>query len=105
MRRSLFSLLLLPLFLLTACGPKEIGEGSSVETFANPRAEGSDVMRLPMTGMNKTQRLLYWHNRPDVWESVQKWRLGETRRMMGIAPPPEDPAYRETPKERSPFKQ
>lgn len=96
---------LLALIFVAGCGPKEIGEGSSYYAPIPQEASAADIMRYPVTGMNKTQKLLYWHNKPDVMESVQNWKLGLIRKHMGIAPSPEDPAYREIPKQRSPFRQ
>lgn len=60
-------------------------------------------MRLPMAGMNNTQRLLYWYNNPDVMVNLQQSQMQFYRRQMGIAP--EDPKYREIPAQRSPFRQ
>lgn len=90
---------------LASCGPREIGEGSSPEAALTPEATGADLLRLPMTGMDNNQKMLYWQNRPDVMASLQKFRMEQYRRRMGFAPAPEDPAYREFPKQRSPFRQ
>lgn len=91
---------------LPACGPKEIGAGSSQEsTGAGGGAPAAELMRYPMTGANMRERMLYLHNRPDVMQQVQDWRLQSYQRMMGAQPSPEDPAYRAVPKQRSPFRQ
>ena len=58
-----------------------------------------------MTGASARERMLYLHNRPDVMQQVQDWRLQSYQRRMGVAPSPEDPAYRAVPKQRSPFRQ
>lgn len=90
---------------VTACVPRGIGEGTSSEAAIAPEATGADLLRLPMTGMDNNQQMLYWQNRPDVMASVQKFRLDQYRRRMGVEPLPEDPAYRELPRQRSPFRQ
>lgn len=98
-------LILFLLALLFACGPKEIGQGVAEESGLAPEATGADMLRLPMTGMNNTQKMLYWQNHPDVMANVQKWRAAKFRRQIGAAISPEDPEYREIPKQRSPFRQ
>lgn len=91
---------------LSACGPREIGAGSSEES---PPSGGSaptaEMMRYPMTGASARERMLYLSNRPDVMQRVQDWNLQGYQRRMGIQPSPEDPAYRAVPKQRSPFRQ
>lgn len=62
-------------------------------------------MRQPMTGFNNTQKMLYYCNNPEIMEQARKTRLAEFQRRAGIEPAPEDPAYREIPKTRSPFRQ
>lgn len=92
-------------FLLCACGPRDIGQGMA-EPEASAGAGGAttaELMRYPLTGANNTQKLLYYTNRPDVMESVQKWRVKEFQQRLGIQP--EDPEYRAVPKQRSPFRQ
>lgn len=96
---------LLLLLGLAACGPREIGEGSTLDLSGPADAASVDTLRLPMTGANNTQRMLYWANRPDVMQNVQKWRHERLRHSLGLNPSPEDPAYREVPKQRSPFRQ
>ena len=92
--------------VLASCGPKEIGTGSSQEsTSVSAGAPAAELMRYPMTGANARERMLYLHNRPDIMQQVQDWRLQSYQRMMGAQPSPEDPAYRAVPKQRSPFRQ
>ena len=91
--------------LLPAFGPREIGEGSAEPLTDPPDIAASDTLRYPMPGMNNTQKMLYWQNRPDVMHDMQSWRREQFRRHMGLAPEPEDPAYRQIPKTRSPFRQ
>ncbi len=95
-------LMLVPIY---GCGPKEIGEGSSYRTPTPRDAAVAEDMRFPMTGTNNTQQKLYYYTRPDMVENYQGWQLRQYRRIMGVAPNPEDPAWRETPKQRSPFRQ
>ena len=91
---------------LPACGPKEIGAGSSVENReAGGGAPTAELMRYPMTGASPRERMLYLNTRPDIVQQVQDWRLRSYQRMMGVQPSPEDPAYRAVPKQRSPFRQ
>lgn len=108
LRRSLplrgFAALLLAL-ALSACGPREIGTGSSEESMSSGGATTAEMMRYPMTGAGARERMLYLSNRPDVMQRVQDWNLQGYRRRMGIQPSPEDPAYRAVPKQRSPFRQ
>ncbi len=101
--KKLFLFILAP--LLCACGPKEIGEGQSYEPPTHAGLSQAEQMRFPLTGSNKTEQLLYYYNRPDVMQRVQKWRRDEFNRRLGLEPSPEDPAYREHPRERSPFRQ
>ncbi|MDE5879535.1 MAG: chemotaxis protein [Desulfovibrio sp.] len=91
---------------LAACGPKEIGEGSSRESAGTGGGQPSaELMRYPMTGASARERMLYYNTRPDIVQQVQDWRLQSIQRQMGIKPSPEDPAYRAVPKQRSPFRQ
>ncbi len=97
-----------PLLLLlgiAACGPREIGEGSAQELSGPNGVSAVDTLRLPMSGANNIQKMLYWANHPEVAQNMQKWRQEKLRRLSGLAPSPEDPAYREIPKQRSPFRQ
>lgn len=97
---------------LCACGPKEIGEGSSSDaagSYSAPSGGGhttaAEMMRYPMTGASPVERRLYYSTRPDIMERVQDWRLQQFRNQTGMQPSPEDPAYRAVPKQRSPFRQ
>lgn len=98
--------LAISLAALAACGPRDIGAGSSQESAGTGGgASSAELMRYPMTGANARERMLYLHNRPDVMQQVQDWRLQSYQRRMGVEPSPEDPAYRAVPKQRSPFRQ
>ena len=95
--------------LLAACGPKDIGTGTSepdtVPAGVGLRGPGADSMRQPMTGNNSTQTMLYYFNRPDVMQSMQRSQFNMYMRHMGRDISPEDPAYRAVPRQRSPFRQ
>lgn len=113
MRKNLThcGLALLALALLTGCGPRDIGTGTSSDyARSSPGMAAEDHLRYPMTGMNNTQRMLYYYNRPDVMNQMQQWRMSQFNRLRGGeglpgALSPEDPAYRAVPKQRSPFRQ
>lgn len=75
----------------------------SAEPVTPPEASGANMLRQPMTGMSNIQHMLYWQNRPDVMANTQKWQTTKMRSILGASP--EDPAWREVPKQRSPFKQ
>ena len=102
MRKYIF-MGILTILLAGGCGPKEPGTGLSSDAALAPRPTSAELLRQPITGMNNTQKMLYWQNRPDVMENIQNWRLGVMKHKMGISP--EDPAYREVPKQLSPFRQ
>lgn len=105
-RRAAALAVALALGALAACGPRDIGAGSSVESRGQGGgAPSAELMRYPMTGANARERMLYLTNRPDIMQQVQDWRLQGYQRMMGAQPSPEDPAYRAVPKQRSPFRQ
>lgn len=112
MRMFPFAIAALPCLALTAqlaaCGPKDIGAGTASHAAAQPAGVSvEDQLRYPVTGASRTQRLLYWNNRPDVMANVQQWQTRQWRDALaphsGVNP--EDPAYRAVPKERSPFRQ
>lgn len=105
--RTAFALALaFALAALPGCGPKDIGAGSSEESVGTGGGQPSaELMRYPVTGASPRERMLYFNNRPDVMQQVQDWRLQSFQRRMGVQPSPEDPAYRATPKQPSPFRQ
>ncbi len=97
-------IILCVLVLLAGCGPKEIGTGlAETPSASGGGASAAELMRYPVTGTSNTQKMLYYTNRPDVMEMTQKWQAASYRERMGINP--EDPAYREKPQQRSPFRQ
>ena len=95
--------LLLLLLLASACGPKEIGQGHSEPASLGGHRDVADQMRQPFTGAAPAERMLYFSNKPEVMEQSAKLRISQFNRHAGIAP--EDPAYRETPKTASPFRE
>lgn len=97
--------LLIFCLVLSACGPREIGVGTSDPAPVAPETAGIDALRMPVTGVSNTEKMLYWQNRPDIMENTQRWRQEQFRRYMGLKPDPENPAYREIPKQKSPFRQ
>lgn len=101
-----FGLALLAVVALAACGPKDIGTGTSSDyAAASPGMAPEDRLRYPMTGMSNTQRMLYHVNRPEVMSQMQQWQMSRFSRLSGDKPDPRDPAYRAVPKQRSPFRQ
>lgn len=91
--------------LLAGCGPREIGQDSSHMPEGEGRMQAAEQMRLPLTGSGRTEWLLYQYNRPEVVENIRDWRINQFNRHIGQKPSPEDPAYREIPQQRSPFRQ
>ena len=94
--------------LLAACGPKDVGESTSIANEAlSPGVNVEDQMRYPIMGSSRTQQLLYLQNRPDIMANTQQWRLRQFNAIHGLDKDvsPEDPEYRAVPKQRSPFKQ
>ena len=98
--------LLLACLAAAACGPKDIGEGSSQDSgLPHAPAPAVETMRMPMTGEGAIQRMLYDFNRPEVADyRIKRHQMG-LRQGTGAAIDPEDPAYRATPRQRSPFRQ
>lgn len=98
----------LALLLCASCAPKEIGSDSVDVDQQYYGKGGPDPMsdaRYPIPGV-ATRKDYYFYrlNQPAVFEAVQEWRMRQfTRGLRGIDP--EDPAYREVPKQRSPFRQ
>lgn len=99
-------LALLTVFALAACGPADIGAGSSSDyVAASPGLAPEEQLRYPMTGMSNTQHMLYHVNRPEVMRRMQQWQMSRFSRLSDQKPAPQDPAYRAVPKQRSPFRQ
>lgn len=101
--RKMKKYILIFALFLSACGPREIGGGRSSEPVDYGGASASDAMRYPMTGANRSEKMLYYYNKPEVMERVQEASRDHYLRRMGVSP--EDPAYREIPKQKSPFRQ
>lgn len=95
--------ILLICFTLGACGPREPGQGLAHEEYTPREATAAEQMRMPLTGATRTEQMLYYYNRPEVMEGLQNWQRNWLHRQGAVSP--EDPAYREIPRERSPFRQ
>lgn len=104
-KNLLFIIYILAFITLTGCGPREIGQDTS---YTPPVAGGkstAEIMRYPMTGINRTQMMLYHQNRPEVMEMIRRVHESEFKRSMGIQADPEHESYRAVPREHSPFRQ
>ena len=98
--------LLLACLAAAACGPKDIGEGASRDNdLPHTPAPAVEAMRKPMTGEGAIPQMLYDFNRPEVMDYRIKRNQMSLRQKGGTAISPEDPAYRATPRQRSPFRQ
>lgn len=100
--------LLLTLVLLAACGPKDIGTGTSEPDGDPVGVSSADNLRPAFTGANPIQRRLFFYNQPNVMMQMQQSRLDAYHRYInryhnGVNP--ESPEYREVPRQRSPFRQ
>ena len=109
MRRLLPSACLALFLTLAACGPKDIGTGTSDPDMAPPGVSSVENLRQPMTGANPIQRRLFFYNQPHIMMQMQQSGLDNYRRYInryrGDGVDPESPAYREVPRQRSPFRQ
>lgn len=108
MRRALYPACLFLCLTLAACGPKDIGTGTSEPDDAPPGVSSVDSLRQPLTGASPIQRRLFFYNQPHIMMQMQQSRLDDYRRYInrhngGVDP--ESPAYREVPRQRSPFRQ
>lgn len=99
---------------LFACGPRDIGTGTSSEISYNGAPSGGrgldvDDLRFSLTGSNNIQQRLYHYNRPAVMLQMQEWQKRQLQRPGGSAAAapvdPASPSYREVPKQKSPFRQ
>lgn len=101
--------LLVLLFLagpLAACGPREIGHDMAPQDApAAGRLSAAEQMRYPLMGTSSTQFMLHQYNRPEVMEEIRSWHIERFNRLHGVKPAPEDPEYRATPRQNSPFRQ
>lgn len=94
------------ILLLAACGPKDIGTGTS-EAYYNdlarePSSSVAEHARYP-SGGNLTQQRLYMLNQPGVQVQLQSRQRNFFNRQAGISPMDEQKKM-ETPKQRSPFR-
>lgn len=109
MRRPFLVLAAALLLPLSACGPKDIGTGTAEPDSAPPGISSVESLRQPLTGANPIQRRLYFYNQPHIMMQMQQSGLDAYRRYInryrGDGVNPESPAYREVPRQRSPFRQ
>ncbi|MBQ7738103.1 MAG: chemotaxis protein [Desulfovibrionaceae bacterium] len=103
LKRSLLILILAQVLLLAACGPKDIGSDYTAESDEKTSVSVAEQMRYPLFGSDGNQRMLYMHNRMDTMVARQKFMNAKLQNKSGLSP--EDPNYRSTPKERSPFRE
>lgn len=109
MRRFLSPVCLLFSLTLAACGPRDIGTGTAEPDSAPPGISSVESLRQPPTGANPVQRRLFFYNQPHIMMQMQQSGLDNYRRYInryrGDGVDPESPAYREVPRQRSPFRQ
>ncbi len=99
--------LLLAILLLVSCGPRDIGSGSSEEEKITTSVSAAEQMRYPMYGADANQHMLFQANTMDTMV------LKQNIMYQGLRPPKEGtatinpalPAYREHPKQPSPFRE
>ncbi len=112
----LFTALLLALLLFCAsCAPKDISSGGAdvdARYYGPPGPDTNAEMRYPTTGsLNyKREKQLYNMSNPSYFEAMQEWRMNEFKRRMDrrsgmSSTSPENPSYREKPKQKSPFRE
>lgn len=109
MLRFLSPVCLLFSLTLVACGPRDIGTGTAEPDSAPPGISSVESLRQPLTGANPIQRRLFFYNQPHIMMQMQQSGLDNYRRYInryrGDGVDPESPAYREVPRQRSPFRQ
>ena len=92
-----------------ACAPKDISSDSGRVDREYYGKGGSDALsdaRYPIAGFSSEKdRYFYRISQPSVMENVQHWRVTRFTRGHSATVSPEDPTYREVPRERSPFRQ
>lgn len=101
----LYTVLLLTC-LLSACGPKDIGEGSSGEYYNDsarePSSSTAEHSRYPVDG-NNVQKRLFLLNQPAVQGQIQDRQRNFMNRRLGVAPG--TPSELKVPKQASPFRE
>lgn len=106
MRIHILLIALLSAGLLTACGPKDIGEGSSSDYYnassREPSTTTADHARYPTDG-SRTQQRLYLFNQPAVQDQINERNRNFMNRRLGINSNTPDPM--KTPKQASPFRE
>ncbi|MEG2172684.1 MAG: chemotaxis protein [Desulfovibrionaceae bacterium] len=91
--------------MLGACGPRDVGEGTSSEHYnpeaREPSSSTADNARYPMDGKRVNQRL-YLLNQPAEQGRMQDRQRQHMDRRMGITRGPDDSAV---PRQRNPFRE
>ncbi len=108
----LAALIVAALLLCASCAPRDISSGGGrvdAEYYGSPGPDTSAEMRYPTTGsLNyRREKNLYNMSNPSYFEAVQEWRTNEFKRRMkrdGTSAA-EHPSYRETPRQKSPFRE
>ncbi len=95
--------------LLTSCAPQDISSSADRVDARYYGSSGPDTlaeMRYPTLGsMNRAREQYFYRlSQPTYFQAMQNWRMNQFRRhLRGIDP--ESPAYREKPRQRSPFRE
>ncbi len=97
------------LLALVSCAPRDISSGAErvdARYYGPPGPDTVAEMRYPTLGsMNRArEQYFYRMSQPSYFQAMQDWRTAQFKRnLMGIDP--ESPAYREKPRQRSPFRE
>ena len=89
-------------FFLSACGPKDISTESNEDPPIRTSASTAEQMRYPFFGSDANQKMLYERNTIDNMV-VRQHIISSSLHDQSVSP--ENPTYRATPKEKSPFQQ
>lgn len=102
----LLYIIILATCLLGACGPKDIGQGSSSDYYNDsarePSSSTAEHSRYPVDG-NRVQQRLFLLNQPAVQTQLQDRQRNFMNRRMGIAPGTDSET--QVPKQASPFRE
>ena len=104
MSRCLYASLLALFLLLSACGPKDIGQSLDEEEPIRTSVSSAEQMRYPVYGTDSNQKMLYLQNTMDSMVLRQSL-ISNTLKPQTGALSPEHPTYRAHPKQASPFRQ
>ncbi|MCR5813624.1 MAG: chemotaxis protein [Desulfovibrio sp.] len=90
--------------LLSACGPKDIGQSLEEEEPIRTSVSSAEQMRYPIYGTDGNQKMLYLNNTMDTMV-LRQTLLHNALKPSAGGPSPEHPSYRAFPKQASPFRQ